>query len=657
MDMFEQKAEARRQQEAPLAARMRPRNLAEFVGQEHLIGPGHVLRIVIETGQLPSVIFWGPPGSGKTTLAFIIANATQSHFSPLSAVSAGVADLRRIIEEARERRRLYQQKTILFIDEIHRFNKAQQDAILPYVEDGTVTMIGATTENPSFEVISALVSRSQVFVLKPLTGEDLKTIVRRALIDPERGLGKLNVALSEDALEHLIALSNNDARAALNVLEMAAQAAPADGAGKRSLTLILLEDALQHRALRYDKAGEEHYNLISALHKSMRGSDPDASLYWLGRMIDSGEDPLYIARRMVRFASEDVGLADPQALVITLAAQQAVHFIGLPEGNLALAEAAVYLATAPKSNALYLAYGKVEEDIRKSGSEPVPLHLRNAPTELMKKLGYSQGYKYAHKYEGHFVEQQNLPDSLVGHRYYMPGEQGYEKQVAERLGVWWGKKAPPAAADPRVVSFKRGEVTLQGIWHLPAGKGPFPAVVVCHPHPLYGGNMENSVVLALCEALAGSGMAALRFNFSSVGQGQSTLNGSEEKKDVQAALALAVRTIGVDPVRLGLAGYSFGASVALTVAFSDERVRALALISPPLSDAGWRELREFSRPRRLWVGDNDALLPVSRVQEQLKEASHDIYEVVPGADHFWWQQENELGGKVVAFLGTAFGIK
>jgi len=654
MDMFEQHGEAQRQQEAPLAARLRPRNLAEFVGQEHIIGPGHVLRNAIETGQLPSVIFWGPPGSGKTTLAFIIANATQSHFSPLSAVSAGVADLRRIIDEARERRRLYQQKTILFIDEIHRFNKAQQDAILPYVEDGTVTLIGATTENPSFEVISALVSRSQVFVLKPLSAAELTTIVRRAMADGERGLGHLKVSMSDDALEHLISLSNNDARAALNVLEMAAQAVAPDAAGNRVLTLALLEDALQHRALRYDKGGEEHFNLISALHKSMRGSDPDASLYWLGRMIESGEDPLYIARRMVRFASEDVGLADPQALVIALAAQQAVHFIGLPEGNLALAQAAVYLATAPKSNALYAAYGGVQEDIRKSGGQPVPLHLRNAPTELMKKLGYSQGYKYAHKFEGHFVAQQNLPDALVGHRYYQPGEQGYEKEVTERLRAWWGKQVTPPASGE--VSFKRGTQALRGVWHLPPGAGPFPAVVVCHPHPRYGGDMENSLVVAICEALAESGMAALRFNFSSAGRGQDAgEGGAEEVKDALAALALAAKTIGIDGKRLALAGYSFGAGVALVAAGREERVRALALVAPTLSETGWGQFRAFARPRRLWVGDNDDSLPVSRVQEQLKEAGHDLYEIVPGADHFWQGREAELTGRIAAFLGPLLG--
>jgi len=353
MDMFEHKLEKQMKEEAPLAARMRPATFNEFVGQEHLIGEERVLRKVIETGQLPSIVLWGPPGSGKTTLAYIIANATDSHFSPISAVSAGVADLRRIIEEARERRKLYQQKTILFIDEIHRFNKAQQDAVLPFVENGTVTLIGATTENPSFEVVSPLLSRCQVLTLNPLNEGEIRIIILRALRDKLRGLGTMNVELDNDAMLHLITMSNNDARIALNAMEMATLATPPDAEGKRHISLPTIEDAVQHRALRYDKAGEQHYDIISALHKSLRGSDPDASLYWLARMLEAGEDPLYIARRLVRFASEDVGMADPQALVVAMAAQQAVHFIGMPEGNLALAEAAVYLATAPKSNSLY----------------------------------------------------------------------------------------------------------------------------------------------------------------------------------------------------------------------------------------------------------------------------------------------------------------
>ncbi len=441
MDMFERQFEEQKGKEAPLATRMRPATLHDFVGQEHLIGEGRVLRKAIEAGRLPSIVLWGPPGSGKTTLAYIIANTTDSHFSPISAVSAGVADLRRIIEEAKERRKLYQQKTILFIDEIHRFNKAQQDAILPFVEDGTVTLIGATTENPSFEVTSPLLSRCQALTLNPLTEDEIRVIILRALEDKDKGLGALNVELEAEAESHLIRMAKGDARIVLNALEMAALATPPDAQGKRHISLSTIEDAIQHPALRYDKAGDQHYDLISALHKSMRGSDPDASLYWLARMLEAGEDPLYIARRLVRFASEDVGLADPQALVIAMAAQQAVHFIGLPEGNLALAEAAVYLATAPKSNSLYEAYSRVQGEIKQGAADSVPLHLRNPVTPLMKEMGYGLGYKYAHDYPGHFVEQQNLPDSLQGKQFYSPGDQGYEKQIIARLKNWrQGKK-------------------------------------------------------------------------------------------------------------------------------------------------------------------------------------------------------------------------
>ena len=437
MDMFEQKSNEKKDMEAPLATRMRPTTFSDFVGQEHLIGSGRVLRKAIETGKLPSIILWGPPGSGKTTLAYIIADSTESYFSPISAVNAGVADLRRIIEEAKERHKILQKQTILFIDEIHRFNKAQQDAILPYVEDGTVVLIGATTENPSFEVISALISRCQVLTLNPLTDDEIQLIILRALKDTIRGLGALNIEMDKDALHHLISASNNDARVALNSLEMAALATPPDADGKHHISLATIEDAIQHRALRYDKDGELHYNTISALHKSMRGSDPDATLYWLARMLEAGEDPLYIARRLIRFASEDVGMADPQALVIAIAAQQAVHFLGMPEGNLALAEAAVYLATSTKSNSLYQAYSRVQEEVSQSSSEPVPLHLRNPVTPLMKEAGYGKGYKYAHDYPGHFVMQQNLPDSLQGKHYYTPSDQGYEKKIIDRLKSWW----------------------------------------------------------------------------------------------------------------------------------------------------------------------------------------------------------------------------
>jgi len=437
MNMFEYQSEKQKEKEAPLAARMRPTTFDDFVGQEHLIGQKRVLRKAIESGQLPSIILWGPPGSGKTTLAYIIANTTDSHFSPISATSAGVSDLRRIIDEAKERRKMSQKKTILFIDEIHRFNKAQQDATLPFVEDGTVTLIGATTENPSFEVISPLLSRCQVLTLNPLTEDELQIIILRALKDRVRGLGEFNVVFDENALGHLITVSNNDARVALNALELSALTTAPAADGRRHIPLHTIEDAVQHRALRYDKGGEEHFDVISALHKSVRGSDPDASLYWLGRMLEAGEDPLFIARRLVRCASEDIGMADPQALVVAMAAQQAVHFVGMPEANLALAEAVVYLATAPKSNSLYQAYSRVQEEVKQSANEPVPLHLRNPVTPLMKVMGYGKGYKYAHDYPGHFVKQQNLPDSLQGKRFYTPSEQGYEKEVIARLKAWW----------------------------------------------------------------------------------------------------------------------------------------------------------------------------------------------------------------------------
>ncbi len=436
MDMFEQQFENEKLKEAPLAARMRPNSLDEFVGQEHIVGKGRVLRRAIESGNLPSIMLWGPPGSGKTTLANIIANSTSSHFSPISAVSAGVADLRKTIGEAKERRKLNRRKTILFIDEIHRFNKAQQDAILPYVEDGTVTLIGATTENPSFEVISPLLSRSQVFVLKPLTNEEIKIIISRALKDNIKGLGVFNVVIGDDALDYLIIMSNNDARTALNTLETAVLTTSPDTLGKRKITLPIIEDTVQHRSISYDKSGDRHFDTISALHKTMRGSDPNAALYWLGRMLEAGDDPLYIARRLVRFASEDVGMADPQALVVAMAAQQAVHFLGMPEGNLALAEAAVYLATAPKSNSLYAGYSAVQDEIKKGSNDPVPLHLRNAVTPFMKDIGYGKGYKYAHDYEGHFVEQQNLPESVKEKEFYTPSDQGNEKRIAERLKQW-----------------------------------------------------------------------------------------------------------------------------------------------------------------------------------------------------------------------------
>jgi len=437
MPLFDLPEEKDLPQNMPLAARMRPQTFAEFVGQEHLVAEGRVLRKCIEADQLPSMVFWGPPGNGKTTLAHIIANVTRAQFSSLSAVSAGVADLRHVIGQARQRLKLSGQRTILFIDEIHRFNKAQQDAVLPFVENGTVTFIGATTENPSFEIIAPLLSRCRVFRLNPLSDDEVRLVVERAIKDKERGLAKFQISISGEALDHLVTASNGDARVALNALEMAAFAALPDSESLRSIDLSAIEQALQHRALLYDKSGDQHYDLISALHKSLRGSDPDAALYWLGRMLEAGEDPLYIARRLMRFASEDVGMADPQALVIAIAAQQAVHFVGLPEGNLALAEAVVYLAVAPKSNSLYQAYSRIKQDIQHGRNEPVPLHLRNPVTDLMRETGYGKGYKYAHDYPDHFVKQQNLPPSLQGKRYYVPSDQGYEKEIAARLKKWW----------------------------------------------------------------------------------------------------------------------------------------------------------------------------------------------------------------------------
>ncbi|TMF58160.1 MAG: replication-associated recombination protein A [Chloroflexi bacterium] len=419
----------------PLAARLRPRTLEEFVGQQHLVGPEHELRRAIEEDRVGSMVLWGPPGSGKTTLARLIANVTSSHFVPLSAVSAGVADLRRNIEEARLRRAQSRQRTILFIDEIHRFNKAQQDAVLPYVEEGVITLIGATTENPSFEVNAALLSRCRVFTLGALDDTDVGVIVDRALTDPERGLGSMAVELAPDARVALIRVANGDARVALNGLEAAAALAR-PRQGRRLVTAAQVEEAVQRRNLLYDRAGEEHYNIISALHKSLRDSDPDASLYWLARMVEAGEDPLYVARRLVRFASEDIGMADPQALTQAMAAQQAAHFVGMPEANLALAQAVVYLATAPKSNALYAAYSAVQEDVERTRADPVPLHLRNAPTPLMRQMGYGKGYRYAHDYDEAQIEQQHLPDAIKDRTYYHPSGRGYEKTVKERLDAF-----------------------------------------------------------------------------------------------------------------------------------------------------------------------------------------------------------------------------
>ena len=417
---------------APLAERMRPQTLDEFVGQEHLLAPGKPLRVAIEHDDPTSMIFWGPPGTGKTTLAKIIAAFTHASFIEFSAVLSGIKEIKQVMVEAEKASR-FGSRTILFVDEIHRFNKAQQDAFLPYVERGSIRLIGATTENPSFELNAALLSRCRVYTLQPLTEEQVISLLHRAMVDEVHGLGASRVIADDDALATIAAYASGDARNALNALEVAANLALAKSKSAAHITKELAAEALQRRVLLYDKQGEQHYDIISALHKSVRNSDADASLYWLGRMLQAGEDPMYVARRVVRMAVEDIGLAAPEALNLCLSARDAMHFLGSPEGELALAQAVVYLALAPKSNAVYTAYGAVTADIDATAAEPVPLHLRNAPTKLMKSLDYGRDYQYAHDLEGKVAEMECLPPSLAGRRYYHPTQEGREKTLAQRM--------------------------------------------------------------------------------------------------------------------------------------------------------------------------------------------------------------------------------
>ena len=434
-DLFDEPGREADRDRSPLAERMRPRTFDEYVGQQDLLAPGKPLREAIERDLLQSVILWGPPGTGKTSLARLVAETTQAQFIAFSAVLAGIKEIRDVMAGAERSRRSRGRRTILFVDEIHRFNKAQQDAFLPRVESGDIILIGATTENPSFEVNAPLLSRSQVFVLTPLSEADTVTILRRALTDSERGLGGLPVAVTDDAVLGIARYANGDGRVALNLLEFAAASAPSvDGVAQ--VDAAFLKQSIERRALLYDRSGEEHYNLISALHKAMRNSDPDAAVYWLARMLEAGEDPLYVARRLVRFASEDVGNADPQALTVAIAAKEACHFIGMPEGNTALTQAVTYLATAPKSNAVYKAYLRAAEDAHSDRAEPVPLHLRNAPTKLMKQLEYGKDYQYAHDDADALTGMECLPPNLAGRKYYQPTERGFEKEIKRRLDGW-----------------------------------------------------------------------------------------------------------------------------------------------------------------------------------------------------------------------------
>lgn len=441
MDLFEYRAQKASAASKPLAERMRPKSLDEFIGQSHIVGKEGLIRKAIEKDRIFSMILWGPPGCGKTTLARLIAGETGSYFVHFSAVLSGVKEIRSVIEDAKDQQKLYQKSTILFVDEIHRFNKAQQDAFLHHVESGLITLIGATTENPSFEVIPPLLSRCRLIILNALSSDNIAAIIDRSLKDSEKGLGKMSLVLDRDALSFLIRIAEGDARIALNNLEIAAsllmpETEPVKNVATRHISLQVIETALQKKALLYDKSGEEHYNLISAFHKSLRGSDPDAAIYWLERMLSAGENPFYIARRMVRFASEDVGNADPHALGVALNAMEAFKFLGHPEGDLALTQAAVYLATAPKSNSIYISSKMVKKEIESSGSQPVPLHIRNAPTRLMKEIGYGKDYKYAHDYKEGFTPQDYLPEKLQGKIYYSPTDRGYEKTIKQRLEKW-----------------------------------------------------------------------------------------------------------------------------------------------------------------------------------------------------------------------------
>jgi len=435
-DLFEARAKAAKK--SPLAERMRPQNLAEFVGQEHLVGPDKILHGFMEKKELVSMIFWGPPGVGKTTLALIIAKAMNTHFVSFSAVLSGVKEIRAVIEDARQQLKYYGKRTILFVDEIHRFNKAQQDAFLHHVEDGTITLIGATTENPSFEVNAPLLSRCKVLVLQQLTADNIRTIITNALSDKERGFGNLKVEINEDALDFVSGLSHGEARVALNVLESSVMLIKPNQ-GKKTITLKIAQEAMQRKAILYDKGGEEHYNVISAFIKSMRGSDPDAALYWLARMLEAGEDPLFIARRMIIFASEDIGNADPAAIQIAVAVKDAFHFVGMPEGWIPLSQCVTYLASAPKSNASYMAYQSALNDVKEKGALGVPIHIRNAPTSLMKDIGYGKGYKYPHDHGG-YTEQSYLPEQLQGKKYYEPTDNGFDQVIKKRLAFYKAKR-------------------------------------------------------------------------------------------------------------------------------------------------------------------------------------------------------------------------